>query len=134
MIWSDWKKRVIEWSYMDGSNRNELVGGLGFPNGVTIDLDTDIVYWCDAQRDSIGSIALNGTGNLTLKIKKSDIMHPFGIEVFQGYVYWSDWGKRAILKMAVNETGTKRHAEKLRENYLGLMGLRIYHKDRQRGM
>ena len=65
MIWTDWGKSIIEKSSLDGSNRETLVKrDIGYPNGVTIDYDHDIVYWCDAQRDIISSVHLDGKKSL----------------------------------------------------------------------
>ena len=129
MIWTDWKRKNIEIALLDGSNRTILVDNLGFPNGVSIDIDTDRVYWCDAQLDSISSIRIDGTDRKQLPISRTVIMHPFGVEVFKDFVYWSDWGKRAILRT----TTIGGEVVHMRQNYSSLMGIRVFHKDKQQG-
>ena len=130
MIWTDWGNHKIEIAKLDGSGRQDLVNEkVGYPNGVSYDFDTGRVFWCDARRDVIGHVMLNDTtqrGEINIM---GEIIHPFGITVFNGYIYWTDWGKRAILRTDMNGT----NVTQVRSARLSLMGLRIYHKDRQVG-
>ena len=41
-------------SYLDGTNQTTLVAsGLSAPKGITVDIATNDVYWCDAVLDTI---------------------------------------------------------------------------------
>lgn len=56
LFWSDWneKRPKIERAALDGSDRTILVKtGLGWPNGIALDLKTSKLYWCDAKTDKI---------------------------------------------------------------------------------
>lgn len=56
LFWSDWneKRPKIERADLDGSDRVVLVkDGLGWPNGIALDLVTNKLYWCDAKTDKI---------------------------------------------------------------------------------
>lgn len=56
LFWSDWNDRrpKIERSSLDGSDRLILVkDGLGWPNGIALDLESAKLYWCDAKTDKI---------------------------------------------------------------------------------
>lgn len=56
MFWSDWNKEApkIERASLDGSDRIILFSkGLGWPNGIALDLGNDKIYWCDAKTDRI---------------------------------------------------------------------------------
>lgn len=56
LFWSDWneKRPKIERADLDGSDRVVLVkDGLGWPNGIALDLITNKLYWCDAKTDKI---------------------------------------------------------------------------------
>jgi len=55
----------VERAYMNGSNRDVLVDtNLQWPNGLSIDLATNTLYWCDAFTDRIQKLDLTlGTGN-----------------------------------------------------------------------
>ena len=57
MIWSDWaEKAKIERANMDGSDRSVIISkNIHWPNGVTIDTETDRIFWCDAKSEVIFS-------------------------------------------------------------------------------
>ena len=73
MYWTDWGSTnpQIEKARMDGSEReviinNKMLKGdkniqIKWPNGLTIDFDTDEIYWCDAFMDIIVKMDLNGS-------------------------------------------------------------------------
>lgn len=56
LFWSDWneKRPKIERTNLDGSARVILVkDAIGWPNGITLDLENNKLYWCDAKTDRI---------------------------------------------------------------------------------
>ena len=75
MYYSDWAEDLdhadqakIEMSNMDGSDRSILVDhGVLWPNGLSLDVNKNILYWCDAFWDKIDSIDLSSP-NLTSKV------------------------------------------------------------------
>ena len=135
LIWTDWGENKIEFANLDGSNRQDLVKkDVGYPNGVSYDFSSGRVYWCDAKTDKIEFVYLlpNAQGlrdRGVVPIRKGGIVHPFGITVFNGFIYWTDWGKRAILRTDTNGSVITT----MRSPHLSLMGLRVYHKGRQTG-
>ena len=65
MYWSDWGDvPKIEKAYMDGSSRKALLSNksrlIFWPNGLTIDYQTDLLYWIDGRLNLIGCMGLNG--------------------------------------------------------------------------
>ena len=72
MFWTDWGKHPkIERASLDGSdkkvivdensfNKNKTDKMIGWPNGLTIDYETDIIYWVDAKHDMICQMDLDG--------------------------------------------------------------------------
>ncbi|XP_066928142.1 low-density lipoprotein receptor-related protein 1-like [Clytia hemisphaerica] len=135
MIWTDWGENKIEYAFLDGSNRTDLVKeNIGYPNGVSYDFDTGRVFWCDAKTDKIEYTDLLPYDGINrrrgeVNIGQGGIVHPFGITVFNGFIYWTDWGKRAILRTDFNGS----EITTMRSPHLSLMGLRVYHKGRQSG-
>lgn len=135
MIWTDWGNQKIEFAKLDGSERWDLVTkDIGYPNGVSYDFASKRVFWCDARRDIIGYVDLlplyvnEATRNRgKINLAKGEIIHPFGITVFDGHIYWTDWGKRAIMRTDMKG----KNVTQMRKGRLSLMGLRIYHKDKQ---
>lgn len=62
MFWTDWGiKAKLERSNTDGTGRLILVStGIVWPNGLTLDYDEEMIYWVDANRDTIESCGLDG--------------------------------------------------------------------------
>lgn len=51
LFWTDWTHPKIERSTMAGNLRKTIVKtDLGWPNGLSIDYDEDMIYWADALR------------------------------------------------------------------------------------
>ena len=97
MYWTDWGANPkIERAGMDGSARQTIVtGNLGWPNGLTIELATDRLYWVDAKLDKIEKSDLNG-GNRQLIMSSAANIHPFGLATFENMLYWTDWYAKSI--------------------------------------
>ena len=131
LFWSDWgSKAKIEQARLDGSNRSVIINSsLGYPNGIVIDTKSDILYWCDAQLDKIEAYYLID-GKRIVVADKRQVAHPFGLSLFKNYIYWTDWGKRAIRRLNVQTNQTR----DMRKNMLSLMGISVYDESRQKGM
>ena len=98
MFWSDWgSKPRIERAGMDGSRRETILqDSLHWPNGITLDLLLNKIYWIDAKLNLIGSAELDGTGSRVVLLDSGRLKHPFSVTVFEDLVYWSDWHTHAI--------------------------------------
>ena len=98
MYWSDWGEEArIERAGMDGSNRTILHNtNLVWPNGITIDYTNQILYWIDANVDTLEYSNVDGTGR-TLLARGSGIFHPFSITLEEDFLFWTDWEVLAIL-------------------------------------
>ena len=70
MFWTDFGNNAkIMSARMDGSKNRSIVSAdsekfssLLYPNDVVIDLNTDIVYFCDGSAGIIGAVTLSGSG------------------------------------------------------------------------
>ena len=113
---------------MDGSNRTQIkTSDLKFPNGLTIDFTTQRLYWCDAGTDVIGSMHFDGTAHqFHLQFSK---MHTFGLSLYNGIFFWSDWNNNAIFKSSTN--GSFQEFLKLRKDKV--YGVRVFAKENQPG-
>lgn len=65
MFWSDWGENPkIERAGMDGSHRTVIVSEtVRWPNGLTLDLVMNKVYWIDAKLNLVGSADLDGSNS-----------------------------------------------------------------------
>ena len=55
VFWTDWGlSPYIGRAGLDGSNQTQIINTkLSWPNGITIDIITDKIWWCDAHLDFI---------------------------------------------------------------------------------
>lgn len=128
MFWCDWgDKPQIESAGMDGSNRRLLVSShIIWPNGLAIDYGSDRLYFVDSGTKTLESINFDGTARRT--IIDEGLQHPFGIDVYDQKVYWTDW-KTFSIESANKQNGKGRQA--LITNITDLMDIRIFHRDRK---
>ncbi|XP_033115105.1 low-density lipoprotein receptor-related protein 2-like [Anneissia japonica] len=129
-FWTDWGTGVISKAGMDGSNRQTIVNGLGWPNGLTIDYPASTLYWVDAKLDILQVSDFNGDNVQTIYSSAPLINHPFAITVFEDVLYWTDWSIHGIVsanKFDPKSTAAEHFAGSLRTP----MGLTIVHPLRQ---
>ena len=82
---------------MDGSHRQVLLKDkVRWPNGLTVDLLLDKLYWVDAKLHTVGSANLDGSHARVILYSPSSLNHPFSISVFEDLVYWTEWDTHAI--------------------------------------
>jgi low density lipoprotein receptor-related protein 5/6 len=105
LFWSDWgdKNPKVERANLDGSERKAIiVDHLGWPNGITLDLARERLYWCDAKTDKIEHSNMDGSDRQVLI--SDDIPHVFGFSLMENFLYWTDWQRRTI-ERAHKDTG-----------------------------
>lgn len=93
---------------------------IGWPNGITLDIEMKKVYWCDAKLDKIEFANMDGTDRRVLL--NENLPHVFGLSVLGNHVYWSDWQSRKV-ERAHKVTGSERIA--IADNFPELMGLKV---------
>lgn len=90
----------IERAYMDGTGRQILIGfGLVQPNGLTIDIAEQRLYWCDTAADVISYAVVDSTGIqniVNLESESSSLVQPFALTVSSTSVFWSDWNTNSV--------------------------------------
>ena len=98
MFWSDWGAvPKIERSGMDGSYRQVILkDSVRWPNGLTVDLVLDKLYWVDAKLNTIGSSNLDGSDTRTILFSTQHLRHSFSISVFSDLMFWTEWDTHAI--------------------------------------
>ena len=80
---------------MDGNISNVLHNtSLEWPNGLTLDMENQTLYWIDARLDQIETSNTNGCGRKVPT--KQNISRPFGVSYFRNQLYWSDWSRNSI--------------------------------------
>ncbi|XP_048718299.2 low-density lipoprotein receptor-related protein 8 isoform X3 [Caretta caretta] len=88
MYWSDWgDKAKLEKSGLNGMDRQVLVtDNIEWPNGITLDLLNQRLYWVDSKLHLLSSIDFSGGNRKVLISSADDLSHPFGVAVFERYL------------------------------------------------
>ena len=102
MFWTDWGEiQKIERAGMDGSQRKVILKDhVHWPNGLSVDLLKNLLFWVDAKLGTLSCSSLDGSYPKIIVQSKRFLKHPFSLSVFEDFVYWSDWGTMAIYKAA----------------------------------
>lgn len=81
MYWSEWgTSGRIEKASMDGANRTLVHNtDLVWPNALTLDIETQTLYWADANLDRIESSSVDGSNRQLISQTGIPIGSPFGI-------------------------------------------------------
>uniref|UniRef100_A0A672HIQ3 Low density lipoprotein receptor a n=1 Tax=Salarias fasciatus TaxID=181472 RepID=A0A672HIQ3_SALFA len=99
VYWTDWGNPAkIEKGGLNGGDRSALVtDNIVWPNGITLDLLNQRLYWVDSKLHTLSSIDVQGGSRRTLIIDEHSLAHPLGITVFEEKVFWTDVSNNAIL-------------------------------------
>jgi len=130
MYWTDWGTNGrIEKAGMDGTNRMDIVNtGIHWPNGLTIDYASNLLFWVDSKLNTIESCDFNGENRYVVLNSYAYLKQPFSITVFEDLVYWSDWDTNSIYK-ANKFTG--QNARSVASGVFAPMDVHIFHELRQ---
>uniref|UniRef100_A0A4W4GV52 Low-density lipoprotein receptor-related protein 2 n=1 Tax=Electrophorus electricus TaxID=8005 RepID=A0A4W4GV52_ELEEL len=106
IFWTDWYRPAkIMRSWCDGSHAQSIVNTtLGWPNGLAIDWSSMRLYWVDAFFDKIEHSNFDGQNRLSLD-RITQMSHPFGLTIFGGYAYFTDWRLGGIVRVRKTDGG-----------------------------
>ncbi|XP_023647493.1 low-density lipoprotein receptor isoform X1 [Paramormyrops kingsleyae] len=98
MYWTDWGTPAkIEKGGLNGAGRTALVtDSIEWPNGITLDLLNQRLYWVDSKMHTLSSVDINGGTRHTLIIDEHKLLHPISLAVFEEKVFWTDVGSNSI--------------------------------------
>ncbi len=98
MFWTDWGSRpAIMRARMDGTYKSTVVStGLRWPNGISLDVPNERLYWVDAWYDKLETSDINGIIRTTVHIRT--IHHPFDVNFAGGHLYWTDWFRHSTYR------------------------------------
>ena len=131
IYWTGWGRTPkIERARLDGTERSVFISnGIHIPNGLALDESDKKLYWAGKDLNGHGIIEAVSLDGLTRHvIFRRSGYHPFSLDIFQDFVYWSDWEKNAVLR--INKTdGSVDEVIFSGENKL--MGLKIRHQRKE---
>ena len=86
---------------MDGTSRRAIHStGLTLPYGLTLDIDTQTLYWTDYSRNVLEKSNADGTNRVTLTNRM--ISDPYFLTYYDGNLYWGDWAYNRLLTVSVS--------------------------------
>lgn len=111
MYWSAWStdqqdSRIVRTS-MDGIGSTTLFDNrtVAWPNALALDYDTQTLYWIDGLKNTISKSDANGLNNqVILELNATNFhsqWHPFGMDFFNGYIYFGNRFNDSILTLEV---------------------------------
>jgi len=132
IFYSDWAEKAarIGRANLDGTDYKTIVSLdsnnrplMEWPNGLTVDIIQERLYWVDAKRDYIASSTLDGDDFKKVLSGRSEVAHPFAVAVLKGLVYWDDWTRKAIF-LADKDSGEG--ITVVQKDMAGAMDLKVY--------
>ena len=102
MYWTDTGSvPKIERASMDGTSRIALHStSLSTPYGLTLDIDTQTLYWMDYSRNVLEKSNADGTNRATLTNRL--IADPYFLDYYDGILYWGDFAYNRLLSTPVS--------------------------------
>uniref|UniRef100_A0A182NFC0 Nidogen n=1 Tax=Anopheles dirus TaxID=7168 RepID=A0A182NFC0_9DIPT len=92
LYWSDWNREgpKIEWSNLDGTERQLLVGSpqVALPNSIQVSMASGELCYADAGTKKVECI---DTYSKQIRTIASNLTYPFGLAVTDDLFYWTDW-------------------------------------------
>ncbi|GAA6077980.1 low-density lipoprotein receptor-related protein 2a isoform X1 [Tachysurus ichikawai] len=131
IFWTDWYRPAkIMRSWCDGSHAQPIVNTtLGWPNGLAIDWSSMRLYWVDAFFDKIEHSTFDGQNRLSLD-RITQISHPFGLTIYGGYAYFTDWRLGGIVRVRKTDGG---EMTVIRRGISHIMHVKSFNADLQTG-
>ena len=105
VYWTVWgQTSKIMRARLDGTEETVLIReGIPIPNALALDESNKRLFWAGTDERKYGiieSVSLDGLNrNVTIY---SQGYHPFSLDICEGFVYWADWGKNAVLRISSN--------------------------------
>ena len=66
---------------------------------LSVDIPAKRVYWVDPKVDLIESIDYDGGKRRQVGHGMLQVPHPFGLALFDQYLYWTDWTRLGVMRM-----------------------------------
>eukprot|EP00079_Xenopus_tropicalis_P011186 XP_002936802.2 PREDICTED: low-density lipoprotein receptor-related protein 2 isoform X2 [Xenopus tropicalis] len=133
LFFSDWgsnsEESKLERAFMDGTNRHDIIKTkLGWPAGMTLDIITKRLYWVDSRYDYIETTTYDGLDRRTVVHGGNVIPHPYGLSIFEHYLYFTDWTKVSVMKA---NKFTDNSTQVVYRSSSRPYGVTVYHSARQ---
>ena len=89
---------------LDGTEETVLISkGIPFPTALALDESKKRLFWAGTDKRKyaiIEFVSLDGLNRNVTFYRKG--YHPYSLDIYEDFVYWADWGKKAILRISSN--------------------------------
>ncbi|KAL8592230.1 hypothetical protein ACOMHN_030905 [Nucella lapillus] len=108
VYWTDAAAGIIRKASLNGSDAQDVLSGLGSPEGIAIDPVSRVLYYTDSRLDVVGAALLDGSYRKTLS--NTDMVNPRAIvlDTNRGKICWTDWNRNKPQIETSNMDGTDR--------------------------
>ena len=131
IYWTNWGQAPhIERARPDGTERQVFIhSAIEFLNSLALDEVDKKLFWAGADDNKYGiieAVSLDGSNRSVIFRQKG--YHPYSLDTFEDYVYWTDRGRNAIFR--IKSSGGE--AEVISERLNNPLGLKILHRREER--
>uniref|UniRef100_A0A674B3R5 LDL receptor related protein 1 n=1 Tax=Salmo trutta TaxID=8032 RepID=A0A674B3R5_SALTR len=128
LYWTDGDN--ISMANTDGSNRSVLFTNQKGPVGLSIDFDTEQLYWVSSGNSTISRCKLDGSGLEVLEGVKGKLTKATALAIMGDKLWWADQGTDQIGTCDKRDGG---NWKVLRNSTSAMMHLKIYNETVQKG-
>ncbi|XP_045484331.1 low-density lipoprotein receptor-related protein 1B [Pieris rapae] len=99
VYWTNWNEKRPRISRVHSTGRGAsdvITTDILMPNALALEHDARLLYWADARLDKIERARYDGSHRRIVTRARSE--HPYAIAVGGGYVFWTDWVSRSVLR------------------------------------
>ena len=105
VYWTVWgQTSKIMRARLDGTEETVLISkGIPFPTALALDESKKRLFWAGTDKRKyaiIEFVSLDGLNRNVTFYRKG--YHPYSLDIYEDFVYWADWGKKAILRISSN--------------------------------
>ena len=95
MYWTDWGiYERIEKADMNGQSRSIVINsGLYYPNGLSLDLTKNWLYWIDQyyEKMEVYEFSTNTRRQVISSQGQVYLRSPIGLALYENHLFWTDW-------------------------------------------
>ena len=134
LFWAEWSsveeeegRGGIHMAQMDGRNRKEVIGGLHWPSGLALDMDGELLYWCDTWVGRVERASYSGKDRTVLNSGPPLASRPYGLTLLGGSIFWTQYSSATLVRLDLGSNVTS----VLRKENPQLFEVKAFAKERQ---
>ena len=112
---------------MDGRNRKEVIGGLHWPSGLALDMQNELLYWCDTWVGRVERASYSGRDRTVLNSGPPLASRPYGLTLLGSSIFWTQYSSATLVRLELETNVTS----VLRKENPQLFEVKAFAKERQ---